>query len=62
MPRRRMTARIGAGRLSEELAQPAFELTSFLHVANALFVMYQDPIAIDRTRRGFANRLRAAGF
>jgi hypothetical protein len=57
-----MTARIGAGRLSEEPAQPAFELNSFLHMANASFVMYQNPVAIDQARRGLVNRLRAAGL
>jgi hypothetical protein len=31
-------------------------------MADALFVMYQNPVAIDRTRRRLADRLRAAGL
>jgi hypothetical protein len=44
----------------EDPVQLAFELNSFLHLANDSYVLIQDPVTMERARRSVANRLRAA--
>jgi AcrR family transcriptional regulator len=44
----------------EDPVQLAFELNSFLHLANDWFVLLQDPVTIERAHRSVMNRLRAA--
>ena len=50
----------GAIEPSEDAAQLAFELDSYLLLANAQFVIRQDPAPIERARRALARRLSAA--
>ena len=50
----------GAIEPSEDAAQLAFELDSYLLLANAQFVVRQDPAPIERARRALARRLSAA--
>src|SRR6476469_6311092 len=50
----------GAIEPSEDAAQLAFELESYLLLANAQFVVRQDPAPIERARRALARRLSAA--
>lgn len=45
---------------AEDPAQLAFELNGMLNMGNAVFVLQQDPAALDRARRGFMSRLAAA--
>lgn len=44
----------------EDPVQLAFELNSFLHLANDSYVLIQDTETLERARRSVANRLRAA--
>jgi AcrR family transcriptional regulator len=44
----------------EDPAQLAFELNSFLHLANDWFVLLQDAVMMERAHRSVNNRLRAA--
>ena len=44
----------------EDPVQLAFELNSFLHLANDWFVLLQDAVTMDRAHRSVINRLRAA--
>jgi len=50
----------GAIEPSEDAAQLAFELDSYLLLANAQFVVRQDAEPIERARRALARRLSAA--
>jgi AcrR family transcriptional regulator len=45
---------------SEDPVQLAFELNSFLHLANDWFVLLQDAMMLERAHRSVINRLRAA--
>jgi AcrR family transcriptional regulator len=45
---------------TEDPAQLAFELTSLLALANSTYVMFGDPIALDRARRGVTRRVMRA--
>jgi len=45
---------------SEDPEQLAFEVNAYLLLANALFVVSQEPTPIDRARRALDRRLRAA--
>jgi AcrR family transcriptional regulator len=44
----------------EDPVQLAFELNSFLHLANDWFVLLQDAVMLERAHRSVINRLRAA--
>ena len=44
----------------EDPVQLAFELNSFLHLANDWFVLLQDAVTMERAHRSVINRLRAA--
>jgi AcrR family transcriptional regulator len=57
----RDSQREGAIDPSEDVAQLAFELDSYLLLANAQFVASQESTPIDRARRALERRLGAAG-
>jgi AcrR family transcriptional regulator len=51
----------GALENGEDAAQLAFEVNSYLLLANAQFVVTQEPVPINRARRALDRRLAAAG-
>ena len=62
-PRGRATAQAeGAIDPSEDPEQLAFEIDSFLLLANAQYVVVRDPAPLDRARRAVERRLAAAAL